>query len=93
MTYLVLRIVIKFSTLGNSADSISRRVFSMYLFSFGAEIAQSIQQLHYGLDTQRMWIQFPVGVRDVSLVQSIPNSSGAHPTSCIVITGDSFHWG
>ena len=52
----------------------------------GSRVAQTVSQLGYGLDV----VQLPVGVRDCSLIQSVPSGSVAHSASCSVGTGVSF---
>jgi hypothetical protein len=44
-------------------------------------IAQSVQQLDYGLDSRVSRVRFPAGVANFSLHHRVQNGSGAHPAS------------
>jgi hypothetical protein len=53
----------------------------VWLTSWRAVIAQSVERLGYGLDDPGSRVRFPVGAGNFSLHHRIQNGSGAHPAS------------
>jgi hypothetical protein len=46
-----------------------------------AEIAQSEDQVGYGLDDREIGAKFPTGIGEFTVLHSVQTSSGAHPIS------------
>jgi hypothetical protein len=47
----------------------------------------------YGLDDMAIGVRIPAGVKDFSSSLCVQTGSGAHPASCTMGTGGSFHGG
>jgi hypothetical protein len=59
-----------------------------FYWTLGAEIAQWVWRLGYGMNNQRIVVRFPVGEREFNLRQSIHSGSGTHPISLPMGTGE-----
>jgi hypothetical protein len=68
-------------------------IIMKYYYKTGAEIAQSVKRLGYGLDDRGVVVLSPVGGRNVSLLQNVYTGSRAHSASNTMGTEECFPGG
>jgi hypothetical protein len=73
----------------HSYGSVPQMVRVSQHVSYATTIAKYsyIERIGYGLDNRGVLVPFPIGARDISLLQSVETGPGAHPASYSVDAG------
>jgi hypothetical protein len=88
--YLLYRKILRISVLVLKSPYFILRIIILRIKMF---VIKPKGWQRYELDSRQILVRFPTGSRDLTLLQSIPTSSGAHPAPYSMGIGDSFHTG